>query len=469
LGDRFYFRSFEIPFDLSHMVVILPRDMPITIDLRGDAPRVEQSIRGNLKLLSWKVQASRPLVAEPLSVSEREYIPSINYGVKASWENFVESIRDALIDRDTVDPAVERFVRTIVGEAKPNERLIRAKRLYDWVIRNIENSSDSFSEAAVMLRARRGNRARVLHYLLTLAQVPSRLALVRTAANDATVSELADTNTYDNLLLMVGSPSTKPNGRAQWLSTVDRWAPFGYIPPLLRGQRALLLEPGAKFVKVRPSRPGEDRHRIQFDIRLRKDGSATVKVVENIKGAGATEWRENLEGIAEAELERRFEEEYVARLVPGAVLRSLRIIGREDTDIPFELHYSFRVGNFGRRAGKGWALPGIILTQLSTAYARLSNRTTTEIVAPAIDRDISIRVRVPNGTKLPRLPKTATISGPNNARFELRNRESKNELFINRQLVLPMMRVDPKGYPEFREFCRKVDLAEATEVVFEMP
>jgi hypothetical protein len=295
------------------------------------------------------------------------------------------------------------------------------------------------------------------------------LALVRNAANDATVSELADTSTYDNLLLMVDSSSTKPNDRALWLSTVDRWAPFGYIPPLLRGQRALLLEPGAKFVNVRPNRPGEDQHRIQFDIRLHKDGSAAIKVIEKITGEGANAWRENLEGIAEAELEKRFEEEYVAQLVPGAVLRSLRIIGREDTDLLFQLEYSFEVGNFGRRVGKGWALPGIVLSQLSTAYARVSNRTTTEIVTPATDRDITVQVRVPKGTKLPRLPKTAAISGPNKSSFRVRNRALKDRLIINRQLRVPLMRVEPKRYKQFKEFCRNVDLAEATEVVFEMP
>lgn len=469
LGDRFYFRSFEIPFDRSHLIVILPRDMPVTVDPRGDAPPMEETIRDNLKVLSWEVQASRPLVAEPLSVSEREYIPSINYGVKATWEDFVESIRDALIDRDSVDPAVSRLVQRIVGEAKPDERLIRAKRLYEWVVRNIENSSDTFSEAAVMLRARRGNRARILHYLLKTAQVPSHLALVRNAANDTTVSELADTNTYDNLLLLVGSPSAKAGDGALWLSTVDRWAPFGYIPPLLRGQRALLLEPGAKFVKVRATRPGEDRHRIHFDIRLRRDGSAAVKVIEVLKGAGANAWRENLEGIAEAELEKRFEEEYVTQLVPGSILRSLRIIGRENTELAFQLEYSFEVGNFGRSVGKGWALPGIVLSQLSTAYARVSNRKTTEIVTPAIDRDITVQVHVPKGTLLPRLPEVTTISGPDHASFKVRNRALKDQLIIDRQLKLPMMRVEPKRYAEFKEFCRNVDLAEASEVVFKMP
>jgi cellulose synthase operon protein C len=229
------------------------------------------------------------------------------------------------------------------------------------------------------------------------------------------------------------------------------------------------LKEGARVVQVRNTQDGEDRHRMQLDIELRANGSAKVNVIERLQGEGAVAWRQNLEGVPEADLEKRFEDEYVAHLVPGAILSSLKIIGRENPELEFQLEYSFNVASFGRRVTEGWALPGMLLSELATTYARISNRTTTEFVSPGIDRDVTLTIHVPQGTSFPRLPNELTYAGPNHASFRLANALKKGALIINRELRLPLMRVEPGHYTEFKNFCRSVDLAEAAEIVVKMP
>ncbi len=470
LGERFYFRSFEIPFDISHLIVVLPRSMQVQVDPRGDAPKTQQKLDGDLRILSWKVEGSRPLAPEPSAVAAREYIPSINVAVGATWDGLVESLRDVLVDRDLFDPSIRDFVTRIVGEASEAQPVLRAKRLYAWVAHNVEDTDNTLSQAAVMLRARTGNRARILRYMLELAGVPAQLALVRSLAGDATPSEVADSDTYGHLLLTIPGEPGRAGGRGRiWLSTGERWFPFGYVPPLLRGQDGLLLAEGAPKVRVRSHRKGEERQVVNMDIELAHDGTAQVETLEQYTGTAAVVWRKQLEGIPVADLERRMDEAHVARVVPGASLTSLQITGREDAELPLELRYRFEVGALGRRVPGGRALPGMLSARLATNYANAASRTTTQVVALEIDRRVNLNIQVPPGTSRPRLPKDVTLRGPNGARFSSKTRWKRGTVVIQRSVRLPAMRIEPATYEQFARFCRDVDAAEAREIVLQMP
>ena len=307
---------------------------------------------GDLRVLDFHVDQSTALKVEPGAVSAREYPLSIRVGLHATWPAFVDSIRDVLSDRDLYDPELAALAQQIVGEADPADFALRAHRLYSWVLEHIDNNDDLFSQAAVMLRSRSGNRARVLHYMLGLAGIPSRLALVRSAGGDAIASAMADGDTYEHLLV------TYEDGKQPiWLFTVERDAPFGYIPPLLRGQPALLLAAGAPKTSVPEGAPHQDLRQLTLDITLGKDGSAHVEAVETLRGTGAVSWRGQLQSIPKPELAQRFEEEYLARLLPGARLGTLRVSGREQEAETLQLHYVFDMSMLGRRSGQSWRCP----------------------------------------------------------------------------------------------------------------
>ncbi len=469
LGERFYFKSFEIPFHHSHMVMILPKDMPYRVDPRGPAPKLEEKLDGDLRVLTWQVDQSLPLVAEPGSVSAREFIPSIRLGVNATWPAMIDSLRDALIDRDLYDPYYASLARQIVGEAAPNDYRLRAERLYNWVLANVENNNDVFSQAALMLRAKAGNRARVLHYLLTLAGVPSKLGLARNVAGDVTESEMADADTYDHLLVRVDVGQV---GHTQqlWLFTVERWAPFGFMPPTLRGQVALLLEPGAPRVKVSDGLLGDDSRKFDLKVTLHADGSAHIDALESLHGSEAVSWRSQLEQIPAAELHRRFEQDYVSRLFPGATLTGLQITGREQTLADMSLAYSLDVASFGRRVDGGVALPALLSTELAASFARTATRKTTELIPTPVHNALFARIQLPAGAKPPVLGPAVSITGavPGRPSFSENISLDHDTLVLERHLILPAMRVPPDQYPLFTEFCRQVDQTEGRELAIRL-
>jgi tetratricopeptide (TPR) repeat protein len=461
LGERFYFKSFEIPFHHSEMVVLMPASMPYQIDPRGPAPAVKETLQGDVRVLDFAVDQSLPLVEEPNSVSAREFIPSVRLGVRATYEALIESLRDVLADRNLYDPYYAKMVRGIVGDAAPNDYRTRAERLYSWVLANVENNNDVFAQAALSLRAKSGNRARVLYYLLGLAGVPAELALARSFAGDAFESNMADAETYDHLLVVVQTP------QPIWLFTNERWAPFGFMPAVLRGQTAMLLEPGAQRVKVSDGLLGPDSRRFTVNAQLNADGSARIDVTETLHGSEAVAWRGQLEQIPEAELDHRMEQEYVSRLFPGAALSSLEITGREQSDPELSLHYVLDVHNFARPVSGGLALPSVLPSEVSANLARTATRKTTELIASPLDTIVSMSIALPKGFTLSAAPQPQTLTAAVAARPNFTDRVSSDgdTLHIERKLLLPAMRIEPKDYPVFAEFCRRVDEVEGRELL----
>jgi len=468
LGDRFYFASYEVPFFRSEQVLITPPGVDVTVDSRGSAPETRQSAGPEgtpegTTVRRWRVDRSTPLVPEPASVSAREYLPSINWSVNASWSSFLDGLRDVLADRDVIDPAAMRLARQVAGEGDDRTR---AERLYRWLLDETENNDDVFGEAPVMIAQRTGNRVRMLHYLLGLVGIRSDLLVARGLGNDQTRSEVADEETYTNLVLRLGAGES-----AVYLQPTARGVPFGYLNPALRGQDALVLTASSQGGVQRVELPASlgpadsvlsDSRRVEITARVARDGGAEVEIVETFRGVEAIGWRNDLESIPDAVLEQRFEEAYVGRMLSGAELQELRITGRDEPNEPFVLRYVVRVPALARRQGGALVLSGLFPTALGPRFARLDERTTAQVVGPPIHLDVVLRVTTEDGAPAVRLPPVSLEHG--GAKLTTSSREEGGFLVVERHLEVPMMRVSARDYPAFAAFCRAVDEAEQREI-----
>jgi tetratricopeptide (TPR) repeat protein len=461
-GDRFYFKSFEVPFDHSEIVMALPADLKIEVDPRGAAPKTEEKLENGLRVLRFAVDESRAIKPEPNAVAAREYLPSIRVGVAATWDKFVASLREGLADRDAYDPELAAFALQIAGDAKKVKPRERLRKVYEWVLENVDDNDDLFSQAAVMMRARSGNRARVLRYLLGMVGVRAELALVRAASADNTPSTMADGDTYEHVLVRV-----ELSGKTLWLFTSERHAPLGYVPPLLRGQPALMVDERATRTMVAPSTKDDELRHVVLDVTLAKDGSAKVEAVETVRGSGAVSWRSSLESVPEAELNQRFEEQYVARLLPGARLQKLELIGLDRSSQELELRYAFEVSALGRAVGEQWALPSLLATDLASGYAQSSQRETVELVPAPLEVDVVVRYHLPGAPPAVAAsqPEVLEAAIPGRPRFSSAMRKDGDALVIERSLRLPVMRVSPQAYGVWSAFCQRVDAVEARELL----
>jgi tetratricopeptide (TPR) repeat protein len=464
VGDRFYFRNYETPFDQSQLTVVTPPGVELVVDPRGDAPETEERDEDGLHVYHWGVHESRPLVHEPASVASREFFPSINWGRGATWEMYVESLRDVLADRDVHDPAAAALVAQILGEDAARSTIEqRSQRIYRWVAENIEDTEDVFGLAPAMVAARTGNRTRVLRYLLEMAGVDAELALVRSYTADSHRSDLPDDDTYQNLLVRVRGT----NGPL-WLHAGTRGEPFGYMPPVLAGMDALMLNEGAERTQV-PDRALEDDLRtVEVDLELKRDGGARLSVVETFHGSGAVLWREQLEHVPEARLEQQFESAYVASLVPGGRQTRHTISGREDPEQPLVLRYDVDVDQLARRGRGGWVIPPLYRASLGPQFAPIASRTTTELIAAGLAVDLTMHVRVPEGATIGSTPRGGTLESVHGAQVTLSTEPEDGGLLVRRSFRIPRMRVEPAEYGRFAAFCRASDEAESAEIPVRM-
>ncbi|MEO0325918.1 MAG: hypothetical protein AAF447_23410, partial [Myxococcota bacterium] len=462
LGERFYFASFEVPFFVSEQLLVVPEGMELAFDPRGDAPTPERRVVRGLQELRWRREAVAPRIQEPGAVPSREYLPSVQWGHGATWSAFLAGLRDVLADRDVADPAARRLAREITGGASGEEG---ARKLHRWVLENVDADDDVFGIAARMVARRRGNRARVLHYLLRLAGIDARLVMVRGFGADQTRSELADEDTYTNLI--VGVEGDGPGSDVTYLTTAARGVPYGYLSPHLRGMDAFVLLPYAEAEELRrvelpAAEPGAESQRVELVVRVDARGDGMLRAVERYRGAAAINWRNDLDGVPAAVLDARFEEAYVARLFSGARMRSLRIAGREDPDAALVFRYDADVPQLARPSAGGMALTPLLPEALTARFAQAAERETTLIVAPPLDREVVVRVEDGAGAGSSLAP--VTVEGPGGARFTMESQREGQDLVLTRRLRLPMMRVAPEDYAAFVRFCRAVDEAEAREL-----
>lgn len=461
VGDRFFFQSFEIPFDTSQLTLVVPAGVEVAVDPRGEAPETQQRTEGDTRVYHWEVHEAQPLSPEPGAVNAREFLPSIGWAVRAEWPQLVESLRDVLADRSVRDPAAERLVREIVGEGGSSVEQ-RAQRLYHWLLENVEDTSDVFGQAAPMLSARTGSRSRLYVYMLGLAGIDADLAIVRSYAFDATESDVPDDDTYGDVAVRVQG-STGPI----WVETGMRRSPFGTLSPLVRGQDALILD--APFERATVSMPDDqvDLHEVDVDLTVAADGDATATITETFHGLGASGWRNELADIPEAQLETLFEQNYVARILPGALMRSLRITGREDPEMPLVFRFEIEVEDIGRVENGARLLPTLFPSSLTSQYARLATRRRAQIV-PAAALDVRVAIHAPAGGRV-EAPEARTLSGREGMSVTYASEPITDGLVLTRRVRMHRMRIPPSEYAEFAQLCRATDEQEQREVRVVMP
>ena len=415
-------------------------------------------------VLRWVADESRPLSPEPMSVASREFLPSINLGVRVAWTAYVESLRDLLADKSPIDPSARELVDSVLGDARNAPASVRATRLFRWVTDQIEATQDVFGVAPSMLASRTGSRERILGYMLELAGIKNELALVRGADGDHSKASLPDPDTFGYLLLRVQTEKGPV-----WVHTAARHAPFGYVPAHLRGEQALLLNASAERVETPRAPLEQDRRELDLEVDLDKNGSATVRVRETLRGAQAIGWRNDLDEVPEAQLEARFEESYVARILPGAALKQLKIEGRNDPEAPLVLAFEFHVDQLGHRVGNEQRIGGMFTSALSPSLARDAERSVEQLVAMSLATDLHVHLKTPKGARIVSMPASAQLGYGGLATFISNAKPESDGITVSRSLRVPVLRVTPAAYPSFSAFCRAVDLAEAGEISVQMP
>ncbi len=385
--ERFYFQDFETAFHRTEMIVVLPKGMPFALDPRGDCPSVQEELKDNYKVLTWKTRNASPRSMEPLSPSASEFLPSIRVVAGATWENLFKRISEQLEGKDRIGYIVKEAVHEALHGIAVNDHKARKKALYYWVTKNIEPSKNMFEEAGHIIARKVGNRTRAFAAMLKAAGYSSRLALIMPAGEDETATALPSISRYYVLAAEVEGDGLVDLG--------SEFVPYGYLPALLRNRPFRYVDNG-KTGSTDFGRFPLDTQDVEISFSLSDNGDVKGEIIEHLKGAAAAQWRESLEKIKASDQNRMFLSAYLSKILPGAELKSLDIKGLKDPESDLILKYEVAVLKFASLTdGKRMNFRLPFSENLAKQTGGVSSRNEALIVAMYSKKRVSVEIVLP--------------------------------------------------------------------------
>ena len=467
LSPRWMFREQNVSYHLSEFVVVSPRNRPLAIETTGRVPAPEVENNGALVVRRWRVTDSTALPEEPLAAPSEEYLPSVRVGWGIDLEERLRRLIDAHRDELPRDPRLVRLARTIIagklaaaGEAGaasiPSSLGVdeRARRIYRWVLDNVQPGNESIPPRIVTGKS--GDRTLAFAYLCRMAGIDARLGVVEDRLSPPPTGPFSEATRH-----------TAPAVRLQtehgprWLAVSERFAPYGFLPSSLRGQPAVLLDPGRPIVTDEPPpiltektsvEGSEDRILHSGEVKVREDGSAEMRLVQHYHGKYAILVRTRLAAEPEPRWRDVLEAEVLGVTLPGGRITSLEVKQLNDLDEPVVLSMRVELASFARPSEGGLEIEAPFLPRLAP-LGELAERQTPLYLSERVANRSTVDLAV----ELPRGAQVQSELAHGSFRDEEREVEVKDhmdgdKLRIDRRVDVPAGRVQPEHYAAFRAF-----------------
>jgi hypothetical protein len=497
-GPRWLFREEKIPYWRSEFIVISPKNRPLDIETGGKVPAPKVTESGALVIHDWRVDLSPALPEEPASAPVQEFLPNVRVSWGINLKDAVARLIDAAADETPRDPRLVRIAESIVKEKLPaqgeksgpapsdeasgpsspdGKRLSideRARRIYRWVLANVEAGRESDARRIVIGKS--GNRAEAFLYLCRLSGIEAWLGLVRDRLAPPPNGPMSEVEAFGSVAVRVTTESGP-----RWMVVREKFAPYGYMPSSLRGQPALVLRPNPAAGRseatpgvtamadapreTTPSEGSKDQMTQVGTVDLAADGSATIDVEQRFEGKLAILIRSALETLPDARLKETVESRLLPQWFPGARVLSVEVKNLADLDAPMILSMKLEMSTFARPRPGEIVISPPFPRQLG-ALAALPTRETPLYLSEQISMGVAMKlaIKLPPGARAPEAlsPMSADDDGRT---VRINDRVERGVLILDRLVNIPAGRVQSSAYPKFQEFARKGDAALRRDLV----
>jgi cellulose synthase operon protein C len=478
VGQRFYFQSNEAPMERSEYLIISPRDLRLDFDARGGAPSAVQEDAGSGMIGHRFVAEHVPQVfPERAAVAALHWIPSLRISSGVDVQRWSRFVSDRLSTVARANPAVQVVAQSILKDAGGESASVRsrAEAIVSWVTSNIESEGSADETASFAVARGRGNRLAVALALSKSLKVDAELVLARPlsiAERDERSSPQEAMSYSDVLLRFPGINAQVLDKRTAGRSPdvfVDlrlRYAPFGYLPPILDGASAIRLIDSSP-IQVRTA--VTDERKVHLSVVVTPKGDATIVAKEHLVGSAAVDWAEALHQLGSDDDKRRhrFEEAYLSYHFPGSTLKSLSFACSKDH---MDIEYQLTVERFATQTDRGLSLePRFFLSQPGRRYATEVSRKTTLLIGPDLPLDLEAQIKWPKDAVVADLGKNVLVHpmgafGP--SFLEERKPVATNSatVLLRRSSLGPIVRIEPSNYATVSGELRRVDAAEQSAI-----
>ncbi len=459
-GPRWFFREQNVAYARSEFIHVAPKHRNLIVETRGNVPEPQVTDLGHSVLRRWRVDASPAAPVEPHSAPVQEYLPSVQVGWGISLDERIRRIADAVTIVTPVDPRIRRVARRIADVDHVKPEMERARRLYRWILANVEEGEETDGRKVVI--GKNGNRWKGFIELCRSLDIAVDYAIARNRLTSPAIGPLSESTQFSDPILRVGT-----DAKSTWLTVSSKFAPFGYVPAEVREVPAFLLEAKGPRRVTTPATGERDAIEYGGTAKLSADGSAKLDLEQRFHGKFAMGLRATFAQLPQRQILDVLESRLLGRALRGARLEKYDLVGMDDLDAPLVIRMTASMQAFAQQSGSSLVLAPPFAPKISQ-LAVLPSRETPLLIGEASHQTIRIAVELPPGARIDGslAPREITHG---EYRLHVRDGVEGGVLRIERGLDLPAGRVQPDDYPAFLDFARRADEAMSRSVRITVP
>jgi tetratricopeptide (TPR) repeat protein len=411
------------------------------------------------------------ITPEPGMPGWSEVAATLHVSTYRTWEDvgryYWSLIRDQLVPDDSIRRAAEG---ALVGVDRKDTRAV-VRALYEYVVKNtryvaLEFGIHGYKPYRVdrVLARRFGDckdKASLLHALLQVAGVESRIVLLRMRQLGAVPAEPASLAVFNHAIIWVPGLDWYLDGTAEFHGATE-------LPVPDRRASILIVEPDGKsrFTVTPEARPEDNITDVQLDLALGPGGAAEVKGESRVSGSAAPEYRRSYQSAA---TRRTTFEQGWAQTFPGLSVDKVSISDPTRLDQDVALDYQLSIPRYAEVGGDTLRfLPFGSRRGYVETYAGLAERRGDLVLdGPSVSR-FTFRYRLPQGWSVDALPPDVTTES-GFGKLHLTYAVEQGMLVCRGELVFTRDRISANEYPAFRAFVAGVDQAFSRKVMVRAP
>jgi len=454
LGHPWFFREEKLSYDRSELVIVSPANRPLVVESRAGAPEPKVEKRDGLLIHHWRVDASPAASSEPYRPSAREVMPNVRVGWGADYSLRLREFLDVTTILQPVDPRIRKIALRLV-EGTPDKPLERARKLYHFVIENVEDGEEM--DGRRIITGRRGNRWRGFVELCRSLEIPYAFGVAKNRLEPPPAGPFDKMNEFGELVLRVGSGKDFAD-----VTIGEKFTPFGYLPADIRGADVYLLNSDPPKLTRLTEGNIVDTFNTSMVGRLAQDGSATVEITQTFTGKVAVVLRNVVASAPETQLRAFIEGKLIAPALQGARLVKFDIGPRSEGDKPLVLKTRVEIPRFAEKTDRTLVLSAPFTPRIQ-ALGALAVRETPMVLDDSSDQHLLVELELPAGATIKNLPAERRLNSADREVW-IKDRVEGNKLILERRTKIPAGRVSLEQYPQFASFTRDAGSALAAEI-----
>lgn len=476
--DRFQFSSFN-PCYLSRYTVLVDKTVKYKLELLNGQIQPQKKDFGDYEMFTWEMGDIKPVKSEPFMPALSDVGLTLHMSTIKSWEDISQWYSDLSYIETENDYEVNAAYREIFPGKETLTDLQKARRIYDYIERNIRYSHVSFRQGAyvpqkpdVTLNTRLGDCKDLSALFVSLARkagLNANMLLVATKDNGMKDMTLPSVE-FDHCIAYLST-----GGKEYYIELTDNDLPFASLPNNVQGAPSLLIpyfnekSTGSTLKLIDAKTRTSDKIRRQIDLKVSDNdlditakvqftGSLTSGVRSTYSDLGAEKTREEMQENLSGSFKNPLKLEWVKmgdlkELTDSVSYEYKATVANEIVEVGemqmFKIPFGDMVATMDNFSRDERVFP--------IEYWRYENVDTYET---------TVNIQLPAGKQWVEVPASQTISfgkSTYSLKFEKR---ANGQLTITRKAVLDRGDIAAKDYATFKAFMNNIVKAEGKFVAF---